>query len=121
MGESSFLRHAAVYGAGNLLVYAGGFLLLPLYVRCLDASQYGTLDVLNRLGEVVLLCLLYNGLRQALIAFYNQARDDRERRAVVGSALAMAALLLGAGGGLVFLFASPLSHWLRTEPALLRL
>ena len=121
MGKSSFLRHAAVYGAGNLLVYAGGFLMLPLYVRCLDESEYGTLDVLNRLGEVVLLCLLYNGLRQALIAFHNQARDERERRAVVGSVLALAGILLGAGGGLVFLFARPLSHWLKAEPGLLRL
>jgi O-antigen/teichoic acid export membrane protein len=121
MGKSSFLRHAAVYGAGNLLVYAGGFLLLPLYVRCLNESEYGTLDVLNRLGEVVLLCLLYNGLRQALIAFHNQATDDRERRAVVGSALTLAAVLLGAGGGLVFLSAEPLSRWLKTDPALLRL
>src|SRR5207302_699127 len=65
--QSSFLWHAAVYGGGNLLVYAAGFLLLPLYVRCLSESEYGTLDVFNRLGEVVILCLLYNGLRQALL------------------------------------------------------
>ena len=121
MGKSSFLRHAAVYGAGNLLVYAGGFLLLPLYVRCLKQSEYGTLDVLNRLGEVVLLCLLYNGLRQALIAFHNQAADERERRAVVGSALALAGLLLGAGAGLVLLAAGPLSRALKADPGLLRL
>src|SRR5258708_4190484 len=70
--QSSFLWHAAVYGGGNLLVYAAGFLLLPLYVRCLSESEYGTLDVFNRLGEVVILCLLYNGLRQALLAFHNQ-------------------------------------------------
>src|SRR5262249_13725971 len=85
--QSSFLWHAAVYGGGNLLVYAAGFLLLPLYVRCLSEEQYGTLDVFNRLGEVVILCLLYNGLRQALLAFHNQAEDEAERRAVVGSAI----------------------------------
>ena len=51
MAKSSFLRHAAVYGAGNLLVSAAGLLLLPLYVRCLSEAEYGTLDVFNRLGE----------------------------------------------------------------------
>ncbi len=122
MGKSSFLRHAAVYGAGNLLVSAGGFLLVPLYVRFLSEAEYGTLDVFTRLGEVVILCLLYNGLRQALIAFHNQARDDRERRAVVGSTLLMTALFLGAGGGLVALAAGPLGGWLGTDdPGLLQL
>src|SRR5260370_32261183 len=121
MAKASFLRHAAVYGAGNLLVYAGSFLLLPLYVRCLSGAEYGTLDVLNRLGEVIVLCLLYNGLRQALLAFHNQAQGERERRAVVGSALLLAALLLGSGGAMIALFARPLSRWLQTDPGMLRL
>src|SRR5215831_9111301 len=122
MAKSSFLRHAAVYGAGNLLVYAAGFLLLPLYVRCLSESEYGTLDVFNRLGEVVLLCLLCNGLRQALLAFHNQAKDETERRAVVGSAIMLTLLLLGGGGALVMVAASPLGRWLQVDdPGLLRL
>ena len=121
MAKSSFLRHAAVYGAGNLLVYAGSFLLLPLYVRCLSGAEFGTLDVLNRLGEVVLLCLLYNGLRQALLAFHNQAQSERERRAVVGSALLLAALLLASGGTLVLFLAGPIGAWLQTGIDLLRL
>src|SRR6185369_5249016 len=120
--QSSFLWHAAVYGGGNLLVYAAGFLLLPLYVRCLSESEYGTLDVFNRLGEVVILCLLYNGLRQALLAFHNQAKDEPERRAVVGSAVLLTLLLLGGGGGLVMVAAGPLSRWLQTgDCGLLRL
>ena len=40
-------------GGGNLLVTAASFLLLPLYVRCLSRPEYGTLDLFNRLGEVV--------------------------------------------------------------------
>ena len=63
MAKSSFLRHALVYGAGEALVSAAGFLLLPLYVRALSPEEYGDLDYLNRLGEIVLLCLLFKGLR----------------------------------------------------------
>jgi O-antigen/teichoic acid export membrane protein len=98
MAKGSFLRHACIYGAGNLLVYAAGFVLLPLYVRCLTPGEYGTLDVLNRLGEVVLLCLLFKGLRLALITFYSQAKDEAGRRAVVGTSLLFTLLFLGAGG-----------------------
>src|SRR5262249_21899193 len=78
MAKSSFLNHAAVYGAGNLLVSAAGLLLLPLYERCLSEAEYGTLDVFNRLGDVVLLFLLSNGLQQGLISFHNLARDEAE-------------------------------------------
>lgn len=122
MTKGSFLRNAAIYGAGDLLVYAAGFLLLPLYVRALSPAEYGTLDVLNRLGEVVLLCLLFKGLRQAMFSFHNQARDERERRAVVGSALFVTLLLLGLGGGIACVAAAPISEWLDLgTPDVLRL
>lgn len=112
MAKSSFLKHAAVYGLGNLLVYAAGFFLLPLYVRCLSEEEYGVLDVLKRMGEVAILVLLYNGMRQALLAFYNQAKDEQERRAVVGSALFLSAAVLGGGGAIVMLLAGPITAWL---------
>ncbi len=122
MAKSSFLRHAAVYGAGEVLVSAASFLLLPLYVRALSPEEYGALDYLNRLGEIVLLCLLFNGLRQALFSFQNQARDESERRAVVGSALFLTLLFLGGGGGLVALAAEPLCRRFDLgAPGLLRL
>src|SRR5262245_36543188 len=122
MAKSSFLRHALVYGAGEALVSAAGFLLLPLYVRALSPEEYGTLDYLNRLGEIVLLCLLLKGLRQALFSSQNQARDDAERRAVVGSALFLTLLFLGSGGVIVVLAADPISRRFNLgSPDLLRL
>ena len=112
MAKSSFMRHAAVYGVGELLVYAAGFLLLPVYVRTLSPEEYGILDYVNRLGEIVLLCLLFKGLRQGMFSFHNQAKDAAERQAVVGSALFMTLLLLGGGGAVAALFAEPLDDWL---------
>jgi O-antigen/teichoic acid export membrane protein len=122
MAKSSFLRHALVYGAGEALVSAANFLLLPLYVRALSPEEYGALDYLNRLGEIILLCLLFKGLRQALFSFQNQARDEAERRAVVGSALFLTLLFLGGGGAVVALFAEPLSErFALGPPGVLRL
>lgn len=122
MAKASFLKHAAIYGAGDLLVYAAGFLLLPLYVRCLNPGEYGALDVLNRLGEVVLLCLLFKGLRQAMFSFHNLAETEDERRTVIGTALLTTLLFLGIGGGAAALAAEPLCESLELgSPDVLRL
>src|SRR5262249_31142827 len=61
MKGQAFLKHAAVYGAANLLLQAAGFVLLPLYTRCLGPRDFGVLEVLGRLGETVSACLLIGG------------------------------------------------------------
>jgi O-antigen/teichoic acid export membrane protein len=96
--KQSFLRHALVYGLGNTLLYAASFVLLPLYTRCLDPSEYGALEILNRATEVLSLCLLFTAARQATTTFYRQSADDLGRRRVVGTVLGalLAAVLLGA-------------------------
>jgi O-antigen/teichoic acid export membrane protein len=81
----SFARHALVYGVGNLLVCASGFVLLPLYTRCLVVEEFGTLELLSRVVEVMNLCLLFPALRQATIAFYGQSTTDLERRRVLST------------------------------------
>jgi O-antigen/teichoic acid export membrane protein len=122
MAKASFLRHAAIYGAGDILVYAASFLLLPLYVRALSQEEYGTLEALSKLGEMVLLCLLFKGLRQGMFSFHNQAKSDAERRSVIGSALFMTLLFLGGGGIIAALLAEPLSRCLKIDdPAAVRL
>ena len=49
--SSEFLRHAAVYGVAAALVQAAGFLLLPMYLRCLGPADYGVLEVVTRFAE----------------------------------------------------------------------
>ncbi len=115
MAKASFARHALIYGMGDVLAYAAGFFLLPLYLRRLSKAEVGTLELLNRVGEVVLLCLLFKGLRQALFSFHNQAESERERRSAVGSALFVTVLLLGAGGAITALAAEPISDVLELD------
>ena len=93
--DRTFLRHAAIYGLGTLLIHAGSLVLLPIYLRCLSAAEYGILEVVNRLAETVGTCLLFGGFKQALFTFYQQATNETDRRRVV---TATYALVLVAGG-----------------------
>jgi O-antigen/teichoic acid export membrane protein len=121
MNHQPFFKHALVYGISNFLVQASGFVLLPLYTRCLSKADYGALEVLGRVAEIVSTCLLVGGIRQAMVTYYQQSEGvDRQR--VIGTALGLIGCTCLLGGGLVLLFAAPLSTCFRTQsPGLLRL
>src|SRR5579883_1499618 len=121
MRTPQFLRHAVVYGFGTLVVNACSILLLPLYLRCLPPEEYGTLDGLRTVGEVVLILLLFGGLKQALLSFHGQKRSEEQRRRVVGSALALAGLVVAAGAAATLLGGAGLSRLLDfSSPGLLQ-
>jgi O-antigen/teichoic acid export membrane protein len=110
--DRSFLKHAAVYGLANLLVQAAGFILLPIYLRCLDLAGYGVLELVGRLAETVGTFLLFGGFRQALLTFYQQAPDEPGRRQVVSATYV---LVLGScllGGTAALLLSPALGTWL---------
>jgi O-antigen/teichoic acid export membrane protein len=114
MEARSLLRHAAIYGLGNLLFQLVGVLLLPILVRRLTPAEFGILEVLNRLGDVAAYALLLGGVQQATLTFYNQATNPAERRAVVSTAV----MLVGTGAALACLLsvlvARPLGEALGT-------
>ncbi len=130
ISSRSFLKHAAVYGLAGLLVQAGGFVLLPLYTHYLSPADYGVLEVLSRLSETVGTCLMFGGLRQALLAFYQQSPDEANRRQVVATMFSLLGTTIVLGGGLILALAGPLSGLLNQftnhgdapiSPGLLRL
>lgn len=104
--DRSFLKHAAVYGLATLFVQAGGFVLLPIYLRCLGPGDYGALEVVGRLAETVGTLLLFGGFRQALITFHQQAGDEAERRRVIAACYALVAAA-GLVGVAVAVLAGP--------------
>jgi O-antigen/teichoic acid export membrane protein len=128
--DRSFLKHAAFYGLAALLVQAGGFVLLPIYLRCLTPEEYGLLEVVGRLAETMGTCLLFSGFRQALMTFYQQTGDESERRKVVSATFLLVGGSCFAGGAAALLFSPSLGRWLApdlasdsgaTAPFLLRL
>ncbi len=110
--DRSFLKHAAFYGLATFVVQAGGFVLLPIYLRCLTPYEYGVLEVVGRLAETVGTCLLFGGFRQALMTFYQQAPSDSERRRVVSATFFLVLSSCLAGGAMALLFSPSLGTWL---------
>ena len=56
------LRHTSVYGLGNILNKAVGFLLIPFYTHYLTTADYGTLELLDLSAALVGLPLAALGL-----------------------------------------------------------
>jgi O-antigen/teichoic acid export membrane protein len=110
--DKTFLRHAAIYGLGTLLIHAGSLVLLPIYLDCLELAEYGFLEVVNRLAETVGTCLLFGGFRQALFTFYKQAPSETERRRVVMGTFFLVAAAGCVGVVSLLLFGSSLESFL---------
>ncbi len=122
MAESqhhSFLRHAAVYGLGTLLLQAASVVLLPLYTRYLTPSDYGILEILSRTGQFIGIVLMANGISTATFAFYCQAKSVEQRRRVSATVTALLGSVLLAGGALVVIFARPLGTLIGVDDSLL--
>jgi O-antigen/teichoic acid export membrane protein len=100
-----FYRHAAVYTAGNFVYRAAAFLLVPLYVRTLPTSAYGTLELITT-TVLIIQSVLGSGIAHSAMRFYFEYDNLEDRKAVISTAL-IASFLLSAAGALVCIFAAP--------------
>jgi len=102
-----------------MLLYAGSIVLLPLYTHCLSPAEFGALELLGRVGEVLNLCLLFTAVRQAAITFYNQATDEAERRRVAATVLLLLLAINGVGAAIMAAVSPSLSAHLEVGGATL--
>jgi O-antigen/teichoic acid export membrane protein len=91
------VRHAAVYGLGNVLAKAIGFLMLPFYTHYLVPADYGLLEILD-LSFSLLGMVFYMGISPALLRSYAVARSPEEKKTLVSSAF----LFMLATGVVIF-------------------
>jgi O-antigen/teichoic acid export membrane protein len=96
----SLVKDSVIYGVGNMLTRALGLLLIPIYTRFLDVSEYGALALLNLvLQQTSWICLL--GVSTAAMRHYfDPGADEAHRQRVYGTATTLlvafpAAVLVG--------------------------
>lgn len=77
-------RHSLVYGIGSSLAAAGSFLLIPLYTHVLTPQEYGALELLYRIADILIL-VMFMGVRQAYIRFYFDDKDEGWQQTVTGT------------------------------------
>ena len=85
----TLLKHTLIYGSG---VWAGkliGFVMIPVYTRALRPSDYGVLELISRTTDIIAL-VLGMGMASALIRFYADGKNDKERARIADTALAFA-------------------------------
>lgn len=111
-GES-FLKHVIIYGIGTLLLQAGSFLLLPLYTFYLTKADYGTLDIISRVGQAINICLMVQGIRLATTNLYRKTKDIRKKQQVVATLLSMLIPILAIGFFFVCYFSEPIKTFLK--------
>ena len=88
--------HLAVYGSGEILLFAISFLLVPIYTRVLTPAEYGVLGLLLLL-RAFLRPLNQLGLDESFLRFYYDCGDDDARRSLTGTTL----VAIGLASGLV--------------------
>lgn len=100
---SKLFRNAAVYGFGRITGKVISFLLIPFYTHYFAPAEYGVMEVLN-LTTMVAAVLLAPGLSTAVMRFYYDSEDSRERNLAISTGLVFAFLLGGFVSVLAVLF-----------------
>jgi O-antigen/teichoic acid export membrane protein len=79
------VKHSAVYGLGNVLAKALGFLMLPVYTHFLNPVDYGILEILD-LSMSLIGMFLNMGITAAVLRSYASAGSDEERKTTISTA-----------------------------------
>jgi O-antigen/teichoic acid export membrane protein len=72
-------KHSAIYGVGDVAIQALNFLLLPVYVRYLSASDYGIIGLLAAIEAPVKLFFRW-GIDGAFMRYWYDCTDERDRQ-----------------------------------------
>lgn len=78
-------KHTTLYFIGTVLSKLVGFLMIPLYTRFLEPSEYGVIELLDLTGYVVAF-LASMGIANAVMRYYFHYDVERERREVISTA-----------------------------------
>jgi len=92
-------KHSMIYGIGNILRQLPPFLLLPLYLNYLDASDYGIKEIIGITVDLVGLVISLN-IASAMGRFYYEYENEADRNEVI-STIFIAFGAMGMAGALI--------------------
>lgn len=115
----SVLKHAGIYGLGNVGIRVAGLLLVPLYTYNLSPAEYGVIEYLD-LTAMAIGMLFSLGLANAIYRFYYLASPGDERRRVVSTAFTPVLLVSFVVAAILFLAAPWLANSLFHDPRFTR-
>ena len=106
-GRRKLGRETLIYTIGTVLSRAASLIMLPVYTRLLTPADYGLLQILDMTSDAVAI-LVSAGCTAGVIRFYFKADAERERHAVLGSAITLQIGLNLIGTILLVIFAAPI-------------
>jgi O-antigen/teichoic acid export membrane protein len=83
------LKHATIYGAGNVLGKLVGFFMIPFYTHYLTPADYGTLELLD-LSLMLITLVLTMWLNASVVRQYNDFAEPKDRNQAVSTVLTFA-------------------------------
>jgi O-antigen/teichoic acid export membrane protein len=104
------LKQYFVYGIGNIAQTALSVILLPLYLRLFEPSQYGVISLLLVVSSVLVIFASV-GITTALFRLYYEA-ETGERKKLVGNTFIWYLMGSALVGAILVIAASPLSQLL---------
>jgi len=102
----TLVKDSAVYAVGTIASRLVGFIMIPVYTRVLTPADYGIIETIVRLVDIISLFLSL-GLAEALLRHYYLAKDEEDRRRLIGTVFNLN-LVVVLVGSVLTLPASPL-------------
>jgi O-antigen/teichoic acid export membrane protein len=113
-GVRKTVSQAAVYGFGTVLANAAGIIMLPIYTRYLTPSDYGLLEYLQMIIDVVSITFGARVFAGVFRVYFDQD-DEKHRRATICTALLSDLGLHAIGATLLIAFAGRIASFVIRE------
>lgn len=78
------VKHAAIYGASDILSKAVGFIMLPIYTRYLTPADYGVIELLV-LSIYLISALLGMNMVQGVFRYFVLSESEKERKLIISN------------------------------------
>lgn len=87
-------KNTIIFAIGNIATKLISFLLVPLYTSVLSTSEYGVVDLVNTIGNVLAPILIIN-VSEAVMRFSLDKNADYEKIMSIGTIIFLASIFIG--------------------------